>query len=150
MRLSIFVFVVLLIHCQTATPQAETKEASNQEAAQHQSQEDLFPLLVTIESSFETKISNDAAKIAEAESKGMPPAYFLPFFTARSMGKITGCWVAAKRGGNRVTVTLEEYMAPAKQRELDVLALDDALTELSRMDSQQTRIVEMRFFGGCR
>lgn len=55
---------------------------------------------------------------------------------------------ASKRGGTGVTVTLEEHMVPAKQRELDILALDDALSELSRMDSQQTRIVEIRFFGG--
>jgi RNA polymerase sigma factor (TIGR02999 family) len=55
---------------------------------------------------------------------------------------------AAKRGGDRVVLTLDEHLAPAKQRELDVVALDDVLHELSRMDPQQGRIVEMRFFGG--
>jgi RNA polymerase sigma-70 factor, ECF subfamily len=53
---------------------------------------------------------------------------------------------AAKRGGNRVTITFDEHLAPAKQRELDVVALDDA-SPASRMSAQQGRIVEMRFFG---
>jgi RNA polymerase sigma factor (sigma-70 family) len=30
----------------------------------------------------------------------------------------------------------------------DVIALDDALSDLSRLDEQQSRIVELRFFGG--
>lgn len=55
---------------------------------------------------------------------------------------------AAKRGGNQVTLTLDEQLAPAKQRALDVVALDDALNELSRMNPQHSRIVEMRFFAG--
>jgi len=55
---------------------------------------------------------------------------------------------AVKRGGNNITVTLDERVAPAKQRELDVVALDDALNELSRMNPQHSRIVEMRFFAG--
>src|SRR5262249_43762699 len=55
---------------------------------------------------------------------------------------------AAKRGGDRVTLTLDERLAPARQRELDIVALDDALHELSRMNAQQGRIVEMRFFSG--
>jgi RNA polymerase sigma factor (TIGR02999 family) len=55
---------------------------------------------------------------------------------------------AAKRGGDRVTLTLDERLAPAKQRELDVVALDHALHELARMNAQQGRIVEMRFFSG--
>jgi RNA polymerase sigma factor (TIGR02999 family) len=55
---------------------------------------------------------------------------------------------AEKRGGGRVTVTLNEQLTPATQRELDVIALDDALNELSRMNPQHSRIVEMRFFAG--
>ena len=55
---------------------------------------------------------------------------------------------AAKRGGDRLTVTLDEQLAPAKQREVDVVALDDLLNELTRMNSQQARIVELRFFTG--
>jgi RNA polymerase sigma factor (TIGR02999 family) len=55
---------------------------------------------------------------------------------------------AEKRGGGRVTVTLNEQLTPATQRDLDVIALDDALNELSRMNPQHSRIVEMRFFAG--
>jgi RNA polymerase sigma factor (TIGR02999 family) len=55
---------------------------------------------------------------------------------------------AGKRGGGRVTMTLNEELAQAKQRDLDVAALDDALNELSRMNPTHSRIVELRFFAG--
>jgi RNA polymerase sigma factor (TIGR02999 family) len=55
---------------------------------------------------------------------------------------------AAKRGQGRVTLTLDERLMPAKQLELDLIALDDALNELSRMNAHQSRLVEMRFFTG--
>jgi len=55
---------------------------------------------------------------------------------------------AEKRGGGRVTMTLNEQLTPTPPRELDVIALDDALNELSRMNPQHSRIVEMRFFAG--
>lgn len=56
---------------------------------------------------------------------------------------------ALKRGGpaTRVSVDPEEISVPA--RDLDLLALDEALRELARLDEQQARIVELRFFGGC-
>jgi RNA polymerase sigma factor (TIGR02999 family) len=54
---------------------------------------------------------------------------------------------AAKRGsGQRVELTLA-IDAP-QSRPVDVVALDDALNALSRRDPQQSRIVELRFFGG--
>ena len=56
--------------------------------------------------------------------------------------------LAVKRGGGQVTLSLDEHLAPAKSRPLNVIALDDALNELSRMNPQQSRIVEMRFFAG--
>ena len=55
---------------------------------------------------------------------------------------------AAKRGGKCLTVTLSEAIAQPKQRELDLMALDAALQELSRIDPQQAQVVEMRFFAG--
>jgi RNA polymerase sigma factor (TIGR02999 family) len=55
---------------------------------------------------------------------------------------------AMKRGGEAITLTLDEHLAPGKQRSLDVVALDDALTALSRMNPQQSQVVEMRFFSG--
>jgi RNA polymerase sigma factor (TIGR02999 family) len=54
---------------------------------------------------------------------------------------------AAKRGGG-FTLTLEGAVALPESRSLDLVALDDALQELARLDPQQSRIVELRFFGG--
>ena len=54
---------------------------------------------------------------------------------------------AAKRGPD-CKVQLEEALALPKAKSADVLALDDALTDLARVDEQQSKIVELRFFGG--
>jgi RNA polymerase sigma factor (TIGR02999 family) len=54
---------------------------------------------------------------------------------------------AAKRyGGTRVT--LDDAIMLTKSRSVDLIALDDALDSLSKLDAQQSRIVELRFFGG--
>lgn len=56
---------------------------------------------------------------------------------------------AAKRGGSdqqRLSITSAETLM--KQPEIDLLALNQALDELSQMDPQQGRIVELKFFGG--
>ena len=54
---------------------------------------------------------------------------------------------AAKReGGVHLMVTIEEVAAP--DRDVELLALDKALTDLGRLDPRQARIVELRFFGG--
>lgn len=55
---------------------------------------------------------------------------------------------AAKRGGGACRVTIDDAVALPAQAEVDVVALDKALTELSEMDEQQGRIVELRFFSG--
>jgi len=55
---------------------------------------------------------------------------------------------AAKRGGGLNKCTLEDIHAVMKGQPVDLLDLDRALTELSRLDSDQGRIVELRFFGG--
>ncbi|MGD0404275.1 MAG: ECF-type sigma factor [Candidatus Acidiferrales bacterium] len=54
---------------------------------------------------------------------------------------------AAKRGPER-KVELNETLDLPERKSVDVVALDDALNELSRRDEQQVRIVELRFFGG--
>ena len=52
---------------------------------------------------------------------------------------------AAKRdGGDRVTL---DGLA-LQSRRVDMVALDDALSELAKLDPLQSRIVELRFFGG--
>jgi RNA polymerase sigma factor (TIGR02999 family) len=56
---------------------------------------------------------------------------------------------AAKRGGTdqkRISITSAEKLA--QQTEFDLLALNEALDELTKMDPQQGRIVELKFFGG--
>ena len=54
---------------------------------------------------------------------------------------------AVKRGEG-LKVTLDERMALAEARDLDVIALDGALDRLSQLDEEQAKIVEMRFFAG--
>lgn len=55
---------------------------------------------------------------------------------------------AAKRGGGACKVTLDDAFKGVNEIALDVVALDKALNELSEIDEQQGRIVELRFFGG--
>ena len=54
----------------------------------------------------------------------------------------------AKRGGGAQTISLDEAMVVSQERAADVVALDDVLKELAHIDPQQSRIVELRFFGG--
>jgi len=55
---------------------------------------------------------------------------------------------AAKRdGGYRVTL-VDGAIALIEARSVDIVALDDALNGLAKLDPQQSRIVELRFFGG--
>jgi RNA polymerase sigma factor (TIGR02999 family) len=54
----------------------------------------------------------------------------------------------AKRGGGTLTLALDEAMAVPERHEIDLVALDDALTTLAKLDERQSRTVELRFFGG--
>jgi RNA polymerase sigma factor (TIGR02999 family) len=54
----------------------------------------------------------------------------------------------AKRGGGALTLELAEAVATPKHQEIDLLALDDALQSLAKMDERQSRLVELRFFAG--
>jgi RNA polymerase sigma factor (TIGR02999 family) len=54
---------------------------------------------------------------------------------------------AAKRDFGR-RLTLEDAVDAAKIRSVDLIALDDALTDLAKLDQNQSRIVELRYFGG--
>jgi RNA polymerase sigma factor (TIGR02999 family) len=55
---------------------------------------------------------------------------------------------AERRGGGGQKVLLEDTMAIAEQRPLDMIGLDSALTQLGMLDAEQARLVELRFFGG--
>ena len=52
------------------------------------------------------------------------------------------------RGGNLERVTLDERVSFAQISEIDLVDLDDALNELAKLSERQSKIVELRFFGG--
>jgi len=54
----------------------------------------------------------------------------------------------AKRGGDAVHVPLDEALLGTRARGNDILALDDALSSLSKIDPRKGRVVELRYFGG--
>jgi RNA polymerase sigma-70 factor, ECF subfamily len=53
-----------------------------------------------------------------------------------------------KRGGEVIHVSLVDAAAVPAPERADVLALNDALDRLERIDSRKSRIIELRFFGG--
>jgi RNA polymerase sigma factor (TIGR02999 family) len=55
---------------------------------------------------------------------------------------------ATKRGGSAQRIELDDAMSFSQERDVDLLAVDESLKELAKFDEQQSRIVEMRFFGG--
>jgi RNA polymerase sigma factor (TIGR02999 family) len=55
---------------------------------------------------------------------------------------------AAKRGGDQPRVILNEEVVGSGEPTVAIVALDDALRTLAQFDPQQSRIVELRFFGG--
>lgn len=57
-------------------------------------------------------------------------------------------WHAWKRGSGKTMLAFDESIALPGVKDLDLVALDDALEALSHLDPQQGRIVELRFFGG--
>jgi RNA polymerase sigma factor (TIGR02999 family) len=56
--------------------------------------------------------------------------------------------LSEKRGGDAIRLSLEAAEEVALPSTVDVLALDDALNKLERMDEQQCRVVELKFFAG--
>jgi len=53
-----------------------------------------------------------------------------------------------KRGGEKVSIALDDALEVAAAESLDVIALDDALEQLAAIFPQQSKIVELRFYGG--
>jgi RNA polymerase sigma factor (TIGR02999 family) len=54
----------------------------------------------------------------------------------------------AKRGGGVERVPLDQVLLSAQARGIEILALDEALESLARIDPRQARVVELRYFGG--
>lgn len=55
---------------------------------------------------------------------------------------------AEKRGGGALTLVLEDDVAGKPEMNLDLIGLDKAMKQLASLDSRQSQIVELRFFGG--
>ena len=57
---------------------------------------------------------------------------------------------AAKRGGNRLRIALDDNLGGELKLDpdADLLALEDALTKLTKLDPRQAQMIELRFFGG--
>jgi RNA polymerase sigma factor (TIGR02999 family) len=57
---------------------------------------------------------------------------------------------AAKRGGDNITLSLDEAIGVADRQEqdFDLLALNDALDKLTEIDPRKSQLVELRFFAG--
>ena len=55
---------------------------------------------------------------------------------------------AEKRGSSAPKLSLEEITESPPVRDLDLIALDDALEDLAKIDARQSRVVELRFFAG--
>jgi len=56
----------------------------------------------------------------------------------------------AKRGGDRIQVSLDEVLLASESRGVEVVALDGALEMLARIDPRKSRVVELRYFGGMK
>ena len=54
----------------------------------------------------------------------------------------------AKRGGGMIQIPLDEAAIVTQQQSVNVVALDDAMKSLEKIDERKSRIVELRFFGG--
>jgi RNA polymerase sigma-70 factor (ECF subfamily) len=54
----------------------------------------------------------------------------------------------AKRGGGALKLPLDEAAPLTEQRAAQLIALDDALSDLSSLDDRKSQIIELRFFGG--
>lgn len=54
----------------------------------------------------------------------------------------------SKRGGNQEILPLDQALGFYQAPDLDLVALDDALNKLAEIDTLQSRLVELRFFGG--
>jgi len=53
-----------------------------------------------------------------------------------------------KRGGDAVAVAIEDALEVSDQPAVDLVALDDALNDLAKLDPRKNQVVELRFFGG--
>ncbi|MBS1826790.1 MAG: sigma-70 family RNA polymerase sigma factor [Acidobacteria bacterium] len=55
---------------------------------------------------------------------------------------------AAKRGGGEAKLSLDQGFQYSEERSEQLVALDDALTDLAKLDARKSKVVELRYFGG--
>jgi RNA polymerase sigma-70 factor, ECF subfamily len=55
---------------------------------------------------------------------------------------------AVKRGGGAPHISMDEALIPSEERAPNLVAIDDALRELAKVDPRKGRVIELRFFGG--
>lgn len=72
--------------------------------------------------------------------------------SARMMRRILTDFARArhyqKRGGEARHVTFDEALIVTPQQDANIVAIDEALSQLSKLDERKGRVVELRFFGG--
>src|SRR5687767_7092145 len=56
---------------------------------------------------------------------------------------------AVKRAGQAIRITFHELQIQSPEPQVDLLALDDALTALAQVDERYARVMELRYFAGC-
>ena len=74
---------------------------------------------------------------------GIAAAIFRQILVDHARGRMR-----AKRGGGNLFLQLEESVAGAARKEYNLVALDDALLDLARLDAKAAKVVELCFFGG--
>ncbi len=57
---------------------------------------------------------------------------------------------AEKRGGAAEKISLEDAFVFVKEKPAEMIALDEALEELAKIDPRRSRVVELKFFGGLK
>jgi RNA polymerase sigma factor (TIGR02999 family) len=89
--------------------------------------------------------------VAQKEAKWQDRAHFYAV-SSQQMRRIlvdsARARMRQKRGSDAVVLSLDDAPALSSTRAAEFIALDDALTELARLDPRRGRVVEMRYFGG--
>jgi RNA polymerase sigma-70 factor, ECF subfamily len=100
-----------------------------------------------------TALVNEAyLRLVQGESRWDNKAHFFGA-AARAMRQVLVARArkksTLKRAGQAVRVTFQDLSVQSMEPEVDLLALDEALTALARVDERYARVMELRYFGGC-
>jgi RNA polymerase sigma factor (TIGR02999 family) len=91
-------------------------------------------------------------RLMQGESRWDSKAHFFGA-AARAMRQVLVAQArrksARKRAGQAVRVTFHELEVQSAEPQLDLLALDEAMSALERVDARFTRVMELRYFAGC-